>query len=103
MISLKGINGKYDFLFSNAKGNRIYARNVDRMFRAILKRCSIAPTGVHTLRHTFASCLFAKGVDVKTVSELLGHSDVGITIPVPNSNTKNHTVPTDKNNHNYSE
>ena len=79
LISLKGINGEYDFLFSNAKGNRIYARNVDRMFRAILKRCSIAPTGVHTLRHTFASCLFAKGVDVKTVSELLGHSDVGIT------------------------
>lgn len=79
MISLKGINGRYDFVFSNAKGNRIYARNVDRMFRAILKRCNIAPTGVHTLRHTFASCLFAKGVDVKTVSELLGHSEIGIT------------------------
>ncbi len=79
LISLKGINGRYDFVFSNAKGNRIYARNVDRMFRAILKRCSIAPTGVHTLRHTFASCLFAKGVDVKTVSELLGHSEIGIT------------------------
>lgn len=79
MISLKGINGRYDLVFSNAKGNRIYARNVDRMFRAILKRCSIAPTGVHALRHTFASCLFSKGVDVKTVSELLGHSEVGIT------------------------
>lgn len=79
LISLKGINGRYDLVFSNAKGNRIYARNVDRMFRAILKRCSINPTGVHTLRHTFASCLFAKGVDVKTVSELLGHSEVGIT------------------------
>lgn len=79
LTSLKGINGRYDLVFSNAKGNRTHARNVDRMFRAILKRCSIAPTGVHTLRHTFASCLFAKGVDVKTVSELLGHSEVGIT------------------------
>lgn len=31
------------------------------------------------IRHTFASRLFAAGEDVKTVSELLGHSDITIT------------------------
>lgn len=79
LISLKGLNGKYKFVFSTATGNRIYSRNVDRMFRSILKRCNIKETGIHALRHTFASQLFAKGVDVKTVSELLGHSEIGIT------------------------
>ena len=34
---------------------------------------------MHTLRHAFASMLFAKGADVKEVSELLGHANVQIT------------------------
>ncbi len=35
--------------------------------------------GIHTLRHTFASLLIKKGVDIKIVSELLGHKDVAFT------------------------
>ena len=79
LISLKGINGKTPYVFATSKGNRVTPRNIDRMFRSILRCCDIKETGIHTLRHTFASRLFAKGVDVKIVSELLGHSDVGIT------------------------
>ena len=37
------------------------------------------PLGVHTLRHTFASLLIKKGVDIKIVSEILGHKDVSFT------------------------
>ena len=37
---------------------------------------------LHTLRHTFASMLFRKGVDAKTVSELLGHSSVAFTMNI---------------------
>jgi len=44
-----------------------------------LKNADIESTGMHTLRHTFASMLFAKGADVKEVSELLGHANVQIT------------------------
>lgn len=36
--------------------------------------------GTHSLRHTFASVLFANGTDVKTVSELLGHASIQITL-----------------------
>ena len=79
LISLRGLNGNTPYVFATKKGERITPRNIDRTFRSILKRCGIACTGVHSLRHTFASRLFAKGIDVKTVSELLGHSDVGIT------------------------
>ena len=37
------------------------------------------PLGVHTLRHTFASLLIKKGVDIKIVSDILGHKDVSFT------------------------
>lgn len=35
--------------------------------------------GLHTLRHTFASLMIRKGVDIKIVSEMLGHSSVTFT------------------------
>ena len=34
----------------------------------------------HSLRHTYATICIEKGVDIKTLSELLGHSDVKITL-----------------------
>ena len=45
----------------------------------MLKRIGIENCGVHTLRHTFASMLFSKGIDIKIISKLLGHSTVKIT------------------------
>ena len=57
-------------------------RYLDRMFRKIAVAAGFEENkiyGLHSLRHTFASRLFANGEDVKTVSELLGHSDITIT------------------------
>ncbi len=51
--SLYAINGKHKYVFSTSNGNRVYPRNVDRMFRSVLKKCCIKPTGVHTLRHQY--------------------------------------------------
>ena len=39
----------------------------------------IREVGVHALRHTYATRLFEKGVDIKIISELLGHSSTEIT------------------------
>lgn len=63
----------------------------------ILKNCGINGKKdiVHALRHTFATLLLRQGTDIKVVSEILGHSDVSITIPVSNSNTKPVAVHTD--------
>jgi site-specific recombinase XerD len=75
-------NGKHTHVMANANGNILIPKNFDRMLRNILTRCGLEPCGAHTLRHTFASMLFKNGVDVKTVSELLGHSDVAFTYNV---------------------
>ena len=76
---LHAINGDFDYVMSNSKGKILIPKNFDRMLRNVLLRCGLEPSGAHVLRHTYASMLFKNGVDVKTVSELLGHKDVSVT------------------------
>lgn len=45
-----------------------------------LRESNIAPHSFHTLRHTFATRCIESGGDAKSLSEILGHSDVGITL-----------------------
>lgn len=63
--------------------NSSECRAVDTLsnsYTSIAKACNIEnPLGIHVLRHTFASLLIRKGVDIKIVSELLGHKDVAFT------------------------
>lgn len=49
-------------------------------FKSFLKRIGVPYRNFHTLRHTFATQCVKSGVDVKTLSELLGHSSVKITL-----------------------
>jgi site-specific recombinase XerD len=44
-----------------------------------IKKAKIAKSGVHILRHTFARNLVSKNVNLKTISELLGHADITLT------------------------
>lgn len=76
---LQKINGGFTYVLSNAKGKPINPRNLNRAHDCILERAGIEHLGIHALRHTFASQLFANKVDIKIISKLLGHSDVSIT------------------------
>lgn len=55
-------------------------RTMQNHFKRVLKECSIENANFHCLRHTFATCCIELGVDVKSLSELLGHSSVTITM-----------------------
>ncbi len=49
-------------------------------FARFLKRAGVKHHTFHTLRHTYATNCVAQGMDIKSLSEILGHSDVSITL-----------------------
>ena len=57
-------------------------RTLQYRFQAILKTLGIPGFNFHMLRHIFATNCISQGFDMKTVSELLGHSNVGTTMRI---------------------
>lgn len=55
-------------------------RKLQRHLKKYLEECGIPEAHFHTLRHTFATRCVEAGFDVKTLSEILGHSNIGITM-----------------------
>ncbi len=64
-----------------SRSNKLYdPRILEDSFKRLLKKLNIQSIHFHALRHTFATrCIEAK-VDIKTLSELLGHSSIEITL-----------------------
>ena len=55
-------------------------RTLQYRFARILKSCALDPFRFHMLRHAFATRCIARGFDVKSLSEILGHSSIQITL-----------------------
>ncbi len=72
-------NSRSEYVFGSC-GKPLEPRTLQYRFAALLKKCGIARRSFHTLRHTFASRYVAAGADVKSLSEILGHARVNITL-----------------------
>ena len=82
LVNLQKLTGEKTWVLTTRKNTQMKPRQLDQMFRRIAVASGLPEEkiyGVHALRHTFATLLLKNKVDIKTVSELLGHSDVSIT------------------------
>lgn len=55
-------------------------RTMQNHFKSVLKSCDIEDANFHALRHTFATRCVELGFDIKSLSEILGHASVNITL-----------------------
>lgn len=70
-----------DLVFANEIGNPVDATNLtQRSFRRLLAAAGLRRIRFHDLRHTAATLMLGRGVHPKLVSEMLGHSQVAITL-----------------------
>ncbi len=60
-------------------GQKLYYVKVQRAFANVLKRAKISDFRFHDLRHTFASYLTQRGIDLHTIATLVGHKDLRMT------------------------
>jgi integrase len=80
LISGPDWNNDHDLIFTNRDGQPLEPITLHRNFKALLKRAGLpASTRVHDLRHTAATFLLSRGVPLKLVQEILGHSSLAVT------------------------
>lgn len=68
-----------DFIFFSATGGIIDPDNLTHYFADVLSALHLKHVKFHALRHTFATRAVEQGIDIETVSGLLGHTDVTTT------------------------
>ena len=79
---------EYGLVFTSTIGTPLEARNVTRHFHKTLAKADLPRRRFHDLRHTCASLLLAQSVHPRVVMEILGHSQISLTM-----DTYSHVMP----------
>jgi integrase len=67
-------------VFTTELGTPLEGRNLTRTLHRVLKEAKLEQLGVHALRHTFATRALESGMDLRTLSEILGHANITLTL-----------------------
>jgi integrase len=88
-LKVAGLWKDHDLVFTTGVGTPIARADlITRSFKPLLMRAGLPDIRFHDLRHTCATLLLGKGVHVKFVQELLGHSTIAVTL-----DTYSHVLP----------
>jgi site-specific recombinase XerD len=77
LVKRKGLTA--ETLFLNKYGEPLSGRSIQRMVEKYLKQANIKNASVHSLRHTMATHYLAKGGDIRSVQNMLGHASLETT------------------------
>lgn len=69
-----------EYLFASTSGTPINPRNLLRQFKELLRKAKLRDIRFHDLRHSCATFLIAQGVNPRVVMEILGHSQISVTM-----------------------
>lgn len=73
-------NAPNTYLLTGKTTLYVEPRTMQNRFKSTIKKAMIAPANFHALRHTFATRCIELGFDIKSLSEVLGHASVNITL-----------------------
>ncbi len=70
----------HDLVFTGLQGGYFNPRYMDKLFKKLLREAGVPHIHFHDLRHSAATILISMGVNPKVIQEILGHSDISITL-----------------------
>ena len=73
---------KTGLVFITRKNTPISPRHIVRHFKALIKKANLPDIRFHDLRHTAATLMLLAGIHPKVVQEMLGHSNISITLGI---------------------
>lgn len=71
-----------EYIFTKQKGGALQSNTVNSMLHDFCDRHNLPRFHPHTFRHTLASLMISRGIDVLTVSKIMGHAQVSTTIDI---------------------
>ena len=80
MLKSAKTGAKSVYVVENKKGERMAIRSYQYIFEKLTERADIRRLNFHALRHTFATRALECGMDIKTLSEIMGHQNASITL-----------------------